>query len=419
MSDMTRVTQRSASMLMVADLEQSLQSLTGYEQEAATGKQINQPSDNPAGTSEVLALNTQLGRYSQYSKNISDGQSWLNTADTTLGSAITALNKVQTDVLSGANASASDSTSDQALSQEVLAIKQELLGLAGTTYNNRPIFAGTYGVSPYPLAAGGASLAGAAAPAASTTITTGTNDTLTYSLGGNAESLTVPAGTYTPSQLAVAVQGASNGNLVASINSSGALALTATAQAGGASVQVIGGDAAGALGFTTTPSTVASGSVGDPTSTSYDPSVAYAYAGSANPVTRVVAPGQTENVSLTGPQVFGSGSSSVFALLDTISQDLANGNTAALSGTDLSALQSAINTFTQAQGNAGAVGAALATDATQASNKIAALQDQVATLSDADEDQVATNLDLASASYQAALETTAKVIQPSLAEFLS
>jgi flagellin-like hook-associated protein FlgL len=47
------------------------------------------------------------------------------------------------------------------------------------------------------------------------------------------------------------------------------------------------------------------------------------------------------------------------------------------------------------------------------------LQIQVGDISDANEDQVATELDLAETSYQAALETTAKIIQPSLAQFLS
>jgi flagellar hook-associated protein 3 FlgL len=201
------------------------------------------------------------------------------------------------------------------LSQEVLSIKQQILGLASSTYNDRPIFSGTYGVPPYP-------------------------------------------------------QGGASG-------------------------------------------------VSDPTSYSYDPSAAYAYAGGSSPVTRVVSPGQTVDVSLTGQQVFGSGPTSVFALLDTISQDLASGNTTALSGTDLSQLQTALNTVTQSQGTVGAIGAALTSGAAQVSNKVTAIQDQVANLTDASEDQVATELDLEETSYQAALETTAKIIQPSLVQFLS
>ncbi len=315
MSDVSRVTQASAAIRMVADLQSGLSQLTQLQEEAATGKAINQPSDNPAATSEVLSLNAQLGRFQQYSANISDGQSWLNTADTTLGSVVKALNQVQTDVLSGANASAQASGGNQALSQEVLSIKQQILNLASSTYNNRPVFSGTYGVPPYP-------------------------------------------------------QGAASG-------------------------------------------------VSDPTSSSYNANVAYAYAGSSSPVTRVVSPGQTVNVSLTGQQVFGSGSTSVLALLDTVSQDLANGNTTALSGTDLSQLKTALNRVTQSQGTVGALGASLASTASEVSGKVTAIQDQVAHLTDASEDQVITALDLEETSYQAALATTAKIIQPSLVQFLS
>lgn len=315
MSDISRVTQQSATMLMVADLQTSLGNLTALQQQAATGKSINQPSDNPSGTSEVLALNAQLGRFQQYSSNISDGQAWLNTADSALGSVVKGLQQVQTDVLSGANASAQDSTGGQALSQEVQAIKAQLLGLSGTTYNNRAVFSGTYGTDPFP-------------------------------------------------------QGGASG-------------------------------------------------VSDPTSASYNPATAYAYAGSTTPVTRVVAPGENAAVSVTGDQVFGTGASSVFALLDTISKDLASGNTSALSGSDLSNLKTAMNTVIQAQGTVGALGAGLATGQTQVGNTVTAIQDQVANLTNANEAQVISELNLAEMSYQAALGTTAKIIQPSLAQFLA
>jgi flagellar hook-associated protein 3 FlgL len=314
MSDTMRITQQSASMLMVADLQSSLANLTQLQQEAATGKAINQPSDNPSGTSEVMSLNTQLGRFQQYSTNISDGQAWLGTADSAIGSVVKALDQVQTAVLQGANASASDSTANQALSQQVLAIKSQVMELASTTYDNRPIFSGTYGTSPYP-------------------------------------------------------QGSASG-------------------------------------------------VSDPSSSSYDAATAYAYAGSTNPVTRVVSPGQTVNVSLTGDKVFGSGASSVFALLDKVSQDLASGNTSALSGSDLSQLQTWMGNVMQAQGTVGALGASLSQDSGSVNTTISSLQDQVSTIMDANEAQVITELDLAQASYQAALATTAKIIQPSLAQFL-
>jgi flagellar hook-associated protein 2 len=111
-------------------------------------------------------------------------------------------------------------------------------------------------------ASAAASLTGATAPSASTTITAGSNDTLTYQLNGQSESLTIPAGTYTPSGLAAAVQTASGGNLTAIVNAAGDVVLSTAAQGSANSLQITGGDGASALGFSTTPSATATGTDG-------------------------------------------------------------------------------------------------------------------------------------------------------------
>jgi flagellar hook-associated protein 3 FlgL len=118
-----RVTQGSALMRMVTDLQGDLLNLTNVQEQAASGKSLNQPSDNPTGTSEVLSLNSQIGRCQQYATNASDGVPWLDTASTALTSVTKALNQVQTDVLSGANSSASDASDDSALANEVHQIR--------------------------------------------------------------------------------------------------------------------------------------------------------------------------------------------------------------------------------------------------------------------------------------------------------
>ena len=151
MSDISRVTQNSAAMLMVSDMESDLSGLTLLQEQAASGKALNQPSDNPTGTSEVLSMNSQIGRFQQYATNAGDGLVPAANGFAAHSNSVTeALNQVQTDVLSGANASASDSSDRAALSADVLSIKQEILGYAGTTYNDKPVFSGTYGTTPYP-----------------------------------------------------------------------------------------------------------------------------------------------------------------------------------------------------------------------------------------------------------------------------
>jgi flagellar hook-associated protein 2 len=111
-------------------------------------------------------------------------------------------------------------------------------------------------------ASAGAAVTSTGAPATSTTITSGTNDSLTYDLDGQSGSLTIAAGSYNVTQLAAAVQTASNGALTASVNSSGDMVLTTAAQGSATSFQVTGGTAATALGFSSTPTSVANGTDG-------------------------------------------------------------------------------------------------------------------------------------------------------------
>jgi flagellar hook-associated protein 2 len=112
-------------------------------------------------------------------------------------------------------------------------------------------------------ASSGASLTGTSAPAGTTTITTGKNDTLDYDIGTSSYQLTLAAGQYSASRLAAAVQTASGGNLTASVNSnSGDIELTTTAQGSGTTFQVTGGNAAPALGLSAVENTTATGTDG-------------------------------------------------------------------------------------------------------------------------------------------------------------
>ena len=109
----------------------------------------------------------------------------------------------------------------------------------------------------------GAEVEGSTMLPSSITITTGTNDTITYYLNGSAtaSSLTIPGGTYTPQQLATAIANASGGSLQAEIGPNGQLVISTTLLGSGASLQITGGDALGTLGLSAM-SSAATGSAG-------------------------------------------------------------------------------------------------------------------------------------------------------------
>ncbi len=153
-------------------------------------------------------------------------------------------------------------------------------------------------------ASAGASWAASSAPVASTTVTAGSNDTLTYNLDGTTKSLTIPAGTYTPTALAAAVQTASGGNLTTLVNSSGDVVVSSAAQGSTTTLQITGGDADAALGFAATPTAAATGTDGivtvdgvANTLSSFSPNQAVTLNGPG---------GATVSATFTGPLTVGS-----------------------------------------------------------------------------------------------------------------
>jgi flagellar hook-associated protein 2 len=124
---------------------------------------------------------------------------------------------------------------------------------AGT--NTKP---GVYNLSISQLATQG-TVSSSTALSSSTTITTGSNDTLQVLLDGNSSSITLAPGTYTPAALATQIQSQINGNstfsaagssVTATINGSGGLQLTSNRYGSASNVNLTGGDGLSSLNFT-------------------------------------------------------------------------------------------------------------------------------------------------------------------------
>ena len=154
MSMPMRINQAGADTLLVDQLDTSLAQLQQLQLEAATGRQINQPSANPAGTASALELNSQIGRLTAYGSNAADGQSRLDAADTTLASVTNALESVQT-LLSQAANSSTEASGRAALAAQVQSIKTGLLANANASYDGMPLFSGSWASPAYANAAAG------------------------------------------------------------------------------------------------------------------------------------------------------------------------------------------------------------------------------------------------------------------------
>jgi len=139
-----RVTQNTTAAVMLQGIETSYDAFETTSAQISSGQAITKPSDNPAGTVQVMSYNAELTRLGQYQTNANDGLAWLGTSQSTLGSMATELQKVQQLVQQGAT-STTDAAGRAAIADQIDTIKTTLLNDANTTYLGRPIFGGTTG----------------------------------------------------------------------------------------------------------------------------------------------------------------------------------------------------------------------------------------------------------------------------------
>ncbi len=80
----TRVTQQMLSDRSLNAVMGGLGRMSKFQEQLETGKKINRPSDDAAGTNTALRIRNSLAEQTQYGRNAQDGQAWLSTIDSTL-----------------------------------------------------------------------------------------------------------------------------------------------------------------------------------------------------------------------------------------------------------------------------------------------------------------------------------------------
>ena len=110
--------------------------------EIASGRSVNEPSDNPTAAALLVENNDQATFNSGYLQSLNSVQGQFSTADSTLSSVVTALQRAISLGVEGANGTLSDSDRG-AVATELQGIQSQLVSLANTSYQGRYVFAGT------------------------------------------------------------------------------------------------------------------------------------------------------------------------------------------------------------------------------------------------------------------------------------
>ena len=140
------------------------------------------------------------------------------------------------------------------------------------------------------------------------------------------------------------------------------------------------------------------------------------YLGDGSVVQRTVGDSVKVPVGTPGPTAFGAGNGQLFKIMSDISSDLRT-NPAALSA-DLDRLDTITTTLKAVQSSVGARYNQVAQMQQFADDKVDSLGEQISQVEDIDLPKTISDMQLQQVAYQAALAAGAKVVQPSLVDFL-
>jgi flagellar hook-associated protein 3 FlgL len=299
-----RITDSSIHTRVLANLQRNLAKGAKIQEQLSSGKQLNRPSDSPAGTVAALQLRAESRTSQQYTRNADDGMGWLGTVEDTLNSASTLVNRARDLTVQGMNAGTNGRLANEALAAEVDQIRESLISRANTRYLDRPVFGGT------------------------------TDDPVAYDTNGN---------------------------------------------------------------FTGNPYDPA-----DPLTTS---------------VSRTVGSNVKVRVDLTGEEAFGDNTTGLFRVLERISDSLKAGDGEQLR-IDITDLDKSGDQLKSAISEIGSRYNRISQMKDSAQDRLLSVTSQLSDIEDIDLPKTIMEMQLQQTSYQAALAASAKVIQPSLIDFL-
>lgn len=132
---------------LLASIEQSTQNQTVATTQLASGRRVNQLSDDPAASAALVGNHHQGAQDDQFLQNVSSLQTRFQTADSTLSSVVKVLTRAISIGTEGANGTLSPADR-QAIAGEVQGLLSQMASLANTSSQGVYLFGGTASTTP-------------------------------------------------------------------------------------------------------------------------------------------------------------------------------------------------------------------------------------------------------------------------------
>ena len=148
-----RVTENMFATRFLNSITNAQERIATLQTQIASGKRVQQPSDDPQATDAILRLQTLIASNDQYATGTAEAQSMMETTTDTLGNAAEVLTQIK-ELLVKANNGA-NTTALGAFAESADSLLTEMVDLANTRFNGKYILGGTNTLQqPFTLNAG-------------------------------------------------------------------------------------------------------------------------------------------------------------------------------------------------------------------------------------------------------------------------
>lgn len=150
-----RITQGMLYQRALIDVQRGLYRYSQLQQEVATGRRVNRPSDDPAAALRILPLRADLRELEQYTSNVSLARETIDTGAASLEDASGLMARVRELATQASNGTLSESDRNS-IGQEVDQLLSQMVGIGNSRRGDRYLFGGTAnGTNPFELVTDG------------------------------------------------------------------------------------------------------------------------------------------------------------------------------------------------------------------------------------------------------------------------
>lgn len=136
-----RVTQSMLSNNMLRNLSNSYNRLSKLQDQISTQKKFTKPSDDPVAAMMGMGYRTDLTQIQQYTRNIGEVTNWVDSTDSALNDAVSALQRIRELTVSASNGTQGEDER-AAIAEEVKQLKEQLITIGDTQIGDKYIFNG-------------------------------------------------------------------------------------------------------------------------------------------------------------------------------------------------------------------------------------------------------------------------------------